>query len=445
MPQIKSNFTFKSSEPNFARDQYKTLEDMRSVNPQDLDEGHIVYCIATGFHYIFHGNKVSKDNNLGYFRLLDLNDSIIINTKKELQNYNIQLEKGRLAYCEEDNLMYYYTGNYSQDAGYFKLLVDIQDANYVSFDSDDWKDVTKTIDELSNSSMLTFDTIYDMKSYIPTEYINEGQLAYCKELNRHFYLIKDNGEFVKNGYYGYFRLICDADSIEPKIAQPNIHIDIEYNKEEYDKNRWEVANINGEKILLLTDESNEPNIAAVNPIIYRGEIDYTNFPYHEGELKIDYIGQGEITTDMYIKQGPIKYGNNDFYVSAKASTNIPVPVDINGILRDDLKWDKSSPIESNSIIVNKTKKWYASTSKDSDLEPQPLIPWSEEMNGYATLQATCIHPQCFQLPEGRELKSLFIMGLMGYVKEDLSQWNKKGNIYTYTGTHRGPVQIKVVF
>lgn len=447
MPQIKSNFTFKSSEPNFARDRYMNHEEMRSVTIEDIDVGHIVYCNSDQKHYIFKGNSVGFNSELGYFRALELHDTITVDNIEDLTNYpTAGLPEGKLVYCKQNNQIYYYAGNNynNTETGHFKLLIDMQDSNYVSFESREWEEVINAVEDLSNASMLTFDTITEMATYIPTDFINEGQLAYCKELDRHFYLIKnEDGEFVNDGFYGYFRLVCDADAIKPKITNPFINIQFEYNKEAYESNGWELTEIDGEKILLITNDSNTPNIQSVSSTINRGQIDYRDFPYYEGNPIVTYMGSDDLTSDMYIKQESLEYGNNEFYAAIKASTNIPTPIDINGIEREDLKWDKTKAVESNIVLVNKTKYWFAST--DSELTKQPLIPWLEEMTGYATLQATCIYPQQFQLPEGRELKSLYIMGLAGYVKEDLSEWSKNGNIYTYTGSHRGPVQIKVVF
>lgn len=447
MPQIKSNFTFKSSEPNFARDRYANHEEMRAVTVKDIDVGHIVYCESDQKHYIFKGNAVQNNSELGYFRALELHDTITVDTIGDLINYpTAGLPEGKLVYCKQNNQIYYYVGeNYNNDeTGHFKLLIDMQDSNYVSFESREWAGVINAVEDLSNASMLTFDTINEMATYVPTTFINEGQLAYCKELDRHFYLIKnEDGEFVNDGFYGYFRLVCDADAIKPKITDPTINIQFEYNEEAYESNGWELAEIDGEKILLITNDSNTPNIESVSSIINRGKIDYQNFPYYEGDAVISYIGPGELTSDMYTRQESLDYGNNEFYAAIKVSTDIPTPIDINGIEREDLKWDKTNAVESNSVLVNKTKYWWATTNHE--LTKQPLIPWLENMTGHATLHATCICPQQFQLPEGRELKSLHIMGLAGYVEEDLSKWSKNGNIYTYIGSHRGPVQIKVVF
>lgn len=67
MPQIIAPFELNSKQPNFTRDQYKSLEDMRNVDPLDIDEGHTSYCITTKKHYIFSSEN-SFDPETGYWR-----------------------------------------------------------------------------------------------------------------------------------------------------------------------------------------------------------------------------------------------------------------------------------------------------------------------------------------------------------------------------------------
>ena len=70
--QIGTNFEYKGESPNFERDQFKTLELMRSADERSLDEGHISYCIQTGKHYVFNKNN-TIDVETGKWRLLTEN------------------------------------------------------------------------------------------------------------------------------------------------------------------------------------------------------------------------------------------------------------------------------------------------------------------------------------------------------------------------------------
>ena len=76
--QINNNFDYKGNQPNFKRDQFRTLKEMRLANGKGFDEGHISYCIETGKHYVYStANKI--DAKLGRWRLLDENTIKTIN------------------------------------------------------------------------------------------------------------------------------------------------------------------------------------------------------------------------------------------------------------------------------------------------------------------------------------------------------------------------------
>ena len=67
--QINNNFDYKGNQPNFERDQFETLELMRSADERSLDNGHISYCEETGKHYVFNENN-AIDVETGKWRLL---------------------------------------------------------------------------------------------------------------------------------------------------------------------------------------------------------------------------------------------------------------------------------------------------------------------------------------------------------------------------------------
>ena len=67
--EIIDNFKYRSKRPNFDRDTLSTLEDLLSVNPNWYDDGHIVYCIETGKHYVFKYDEENKDQETGYFHV----------------------------------------------------------------------------------------------------------------------------------------------------------------------------------------------------------------------------------------------------------------------------------------------------------------------------------------------------------------------------------------
>lgn len=67
MIQIIDNFEHRSKLPNFARDQFDTLEEMKNVRDEDIDEGHISYCISTDKHYKFNASN-AVDQSTGKWR-----------------------------------------------------------------------------------------------------------------------------------------------------------------------------------------------------------------------------------------------------------------------------------------------------------------------------------------------------------------------------------------
>lgn len=64
---IGSNFNYNGKLPNFERDSFETLLDMRSYNEQSIDEGHISYCKETDKHYKFNSNN-ELDSETGRWR-----------------------------------------------------------------------------------------------------------------------------------------------------------------------------------------------------------------------------------------------------------------------------------------------------------------------------------------------------------------------------------------
>ena len=95
MPQITSNFIFRSKLPNFERDSFDTMQAMRDVDPSWIDEGHISYCKADGIHYKF-SQESGWDTNTGYWRVLTPTDLVISGyiTQEELDEILNEYAKG---------------------------------------------------------------------------------------------------------------------------------------------------------------------------------------------------------------------------------------------------------------------------------------------------------------------------------------------------------------
>ena len=117
MPQIYSNFIFRSKQPNFERDSFDTYKEMTSTDPDWIDEGHISYCKEKETHYVFRNSKWIDINSY----ITDLNaesieDDIIQNIVFKVDDIKsltdalaAELSLGRIVYVYENNKLYYNT------------------------------------------------------------------------------------------------------------------------------------------------------------------------------------------------------------------------------------------------------------------------------------------------------------------------------------------------
>lgn len=60
MIQVADNFNYRGKKPNFDRDSFDTLQDMKNYSENSLDDGHISYCKETDKHYKFNSNNQSN-------------------------------------------------------------------------------------------------------------------------------------------------------------------------------------------------------------------------------------------------------------------------------------------------------------------------------------------------------------------------------------------------
>lgn len=59
MIQVVDNFNYRGKKPNFDRDSFDTLQDMKNYSENSLDDGHISYCKETNKYYKFNSNNQS--------------------------------------------------------------------------------------------------------------------------------------------------------------------------------------------------------------------------------------------------------------------------------------------------------------------------------------------------------------------------------------------------
>ena len=66
--KIGDNFKYQGKQPNFDRDTFATLDEMKAFPETSIDEGHESYCLATGKRYKFSSSN-TIDATLGKWRL----------------------------------------------------------------------------------------------------------------------------------------------------------------------------------------------------------------------------------------------------------------------------------------------------------------------------------------------------------------------------------------
>lgn len=63
---VGDNFDYRGKKPNFTRDQFKTLQEMRDYPTDNIDEGHISYVLEDGKHYVYKTGQWSLlEDNVG--------------------------------------------------------------------------------------------------------------------------------------------------------------------------------------------------------------------------------------------------------------------------------------------------------------------------------------------------------------------------------------------
>lgn len=75
--KVAQNFDYKGQLPNFERDSFTTLIELRDSNPDWFDDGHISYCKETESHYVFNKENTFNEET-GYFRIFkgDASESV---------------------------------------------------------------------------------------------------------------------------------------------------------------------------------------------------------------------------------------------------------------------------------------------------------------------------------------------------------------------------------
>ena len=106
---IGDNFSYQGQKPNFERDRFDTLAEMKAFAETSLDDGHLSYCAEDGKHYVFDSSN-EEDETTGKWReftsgiseIPEATDSeyggIKIGYSESDRNYAVQLDSNGKAY-----------------------------------------------------------------------------------------------------------------------------------------------------------------------------------------------------------------------------------------------------------------------------------------------------------------------------------------------------------
>ena len=104
MIQVADNFNYRGKKPNFDRDSFDTLQDMKNYSENSLDDGHISYCKETSKHYKLNINREDinlissiRNNTLvkDIVKYIDYKDIPTLNMVANLGGVSIEYIKGK--------------------------------------------------------------------------------------------------------------------------------------------------------------------------------------------------------------------------------------------------------------------------------------------------------------------------------------------------------------
>lgn len=186
MPQIYSNFIFRSKQPNFERDSFDTYKEMTETDHDWIDEGHISYCKEKKTHYIFRNSTwVDINSYITNLNAESIEDNIIQNIVFKVDNIKsltdalaAELSLGRIVYVYENNKLYYNTydkpnGNKSTPAihieggtGWFFPILNHEDLQSIDEVVSDFESLNNDFLNLGSNVDGINNEIYTLKSDI---------------------------------------------------------------------------------------------------------------------------------------------------------------------------------------------------------------------------------------------------------------------------------------
>lgn len=103
---INSNFSYQGKLPNFERDSFDTLANMKSFPETSLDDGHITYCKETGGTYKYRSDN-TEDSETGKWRLFNSGLNVYNINLSQILTFAIPENTSQV----EETVYYITTGN----------------------------------------------------------------------------------------------------------------------------------------------------------------------------------------------------------------------------------------------------------------------------------------------------------------------------------------------
>lgn len=431
MPQIKSSFILNSKSPNFSRDFFYLIKDMKNVDPDHIDNGHISYCAEDKQHYKFD-ESYGFDSLLGYWRPLLSKESEVYQGVIQFETKNDMLQQvdpvlyklGQISYCKEDDQHYYWAVDedmseeelmevYNADTGYFLRLLRIP-AEYENYFKSELNEVITG----TNIGGIHYGTsIEDVKGKHYNEILEDllfGQIIPKYDNPKAFISASRN-----------FPKLMSVGRLAPIASDFNLNVD---------RGSIYYLDSRGEKVI--------QGPRAGEWITHNQVAQKVSYVYYKGD--------DDIQTQL---PDTIQLGKNE-YVHRAYFKESPIPVDNRGNQLPDESWvnpEGELYVDSeDTIVIYGTKPWYASTN---GLKEQELIEWSDDiLTPMFTLQPTTVYSQIIKTP--RPIKNIYMCSGISSTMIDMdllpykSTYDGEYYIYTYDHVkfgHRGEIKLRVRF
>lgn len=303
MIQVADNFNYRGKKPNFDRDSFDTLQDMKNYSENSLDDGHISYCKETDKHYKFNSNNQS-DPTTG--KWVEQHEAVPAD-EEDITEQNGTLQLANKTYDKQSFSglgRVYLRKNIVGDKNVLTQAM-INKANIIYVIQYDYDLNGQTIVTPSNS-ILKFDGgsfdngIVDISN--TTDLINPKFNKNCKiaknSILKDFVDVRTLGIYPDNTDYGWSKLdnLCNKSNTVYFFPR-GILLDQNFSGV---NNKF---NINREDINLVSSIRNNTLVKDIVKYIDYKDIPTLNMVANLGGVSIEYIkGKPVISGDMYVSK-----------------------------------------------------------------------------------------------------------------------------------------------